>query len=101
MERATCPIFYWGDVDDHGFRILSQLRSYFPQTISTMMDTKTFEAFQEFAVSVSLNSLVDLPHLTDEEQTLYNYLVINQKRLEQKRITQIYSNDLLQSVLKI
>jgi hypothetical protein len=96
---SNCPIFYWGDLDDHGFRILSQLRSYFPQTTSIMMDTKTFEAFQEFAVSVLANSSDDLPHLTPEEQNLYNYLVINRKRLEQERITQIYSNELLQRLV--
>lgn len=96
---SNCPIFYWGDLDDHGFRILSQLRSYFPQTVSTMMDIQTFEAFQEFAVAVSPNGLVDLPHLTSQEQTVYKYLVINQKRLEQERITQIYSNNLLQSLI--
>lgn len=98
---SKCPIFYWGDLDDHGFRILSQLRSYFPQTISTMMDVKTFETFQEFAVSVLSTSLDNLPCLTYEEQTLYNYLVINYQRLEQERITQIYSNiELTQKLLR-
>ncbi|WP_434683617.1 Wadjet anti-phage system protein JetD domain-containing protein [Pseudanabaena minima] len=97
----NCPIFYWGDLDDHGFRILSQLRSYFPQTISLMMDTKTFETFQEFAVCVPSNSLDNLSHLTSEERALHNYLVINHKRLEQERITQIYSNNLLQSLVLI
>ncbi|MFN5856747.1 MAG: Wadjet anti-phage system protein JetD domain-containing protein [Pseudanabaenaceae cyanobacterium] len=96
---SNCPIFYWGDLDDHGFRILSQLRSYFPQTSSIMMDSKTFEIFQEFAVAVTTTGLDTLPHLTQEEQALYDYLVTNGKRLEQERITQIYSNELLQNLV--
>ena len=75
--------------------ILSQLRSYFPQTISTMMDTKIFAAFHKFAVSVSATTPNNLSHLTPEEQTLYDYLVISQKRLEQERITQAYANQIL------
>ncbi len=97
---SNCPIYYWGDLDDHGFRILSQLRSYFPQTISTMMDTKTFEAFQEFAVSVLATSFDNVPHLTFEEQALYSHLVMYKKRLEQERITQTYANQLLHNCLQ-
>ncbi|MBD2189108.1 DUF3322 domain-containing protein [Pseudanabaena mucicola] len=97
---SNCPIFYWGDLDDHGFRILSQLRSYFPQTISTMMDTKTFEAFQEFAVSILVTSLDNLPHLTPEEKATYNHLAMYQKRLEQERITQTYANQILENCLQ-
>jgi len=96
---SNCPIFYWGDLDDHGFRILSQVRSYFSQTSSIMMDSKTFETFQGFAISVPTNGLDTLPHLTQEEQALYGYLVTNGKRLEQERITQVYSNELLQSLV--
>lgn len=94
---SNCPIFYWGDLDADGFKILSQLRSYFLQTTSIMMDIKTFEAFQEFAVIV-LEKIETLPHLTPEEKSLYTYLVIQQKRLEQERISQTYVNQLLQKL---
>jgi hypothetical protein len=87
---SSCQIFYWGDLDADGFKILSQLRSYFPHVISMMMDTKTFETFQEFSVSVLTNKLENLQYLTAEEATLYNYLVVYQKRLEQERISQDY-----------
>jgi hypothetical protein len=87
---SRCQIFYWGDLDADGFKILSQLRSYFPQVISIMMDTKTFETFQEFSVSVPEANLENLQYLTSEEANLYNYLMLHHKRLEQERIRQDY-----------
>lgn len=87
---SRCPIFYWGDLDADGFKILSQLRSYFPRVISVMMDAKTFEIFQEFSVPVPEVNLENLQHLTSEEANLYNYLVTHQRRLEQERIRQDY-----------
>jgi hypothetical protein len=94
---SRCPIFYWGDLDTDGFKILSQLRSYFPQVISIMMDTKTFETFQEFSVSLPTSNSENLQHLTFEEATLYNYLVIHHKRLEQERISQDYVDRILRN----
>lgn len=95
---SSYPIFYWGDLDVDGFRILSQLRSYFPQTISIMMDRETFEIFSEFAVSVARSTPEVLPCLTPEESTLYTYLATFQKRLEQEHIHQDYVNRFLQNL---
>lgn len=92
-------IFYWGDLDLDGFKILSQLRSYFPHVVSIMMDSKTFEAFHEFAVPVAGAIAEVLPHLTEEEHRLYQYLAFHQKRLEQERISQEYVNKFLQNLL--
>ncbi|PMM02558.1 Wadjet anti-phage system protein JetD domain-containing protein [Vibrio breoganii] len=41
---TQCQIRYWGDIDTHGFAILSQLRSYFPHTQSMLMDEATLLA---------------------------------------------------------
>ncbi len=94
---SACPIFYWGDLDVDGFKILSQLRAYFSQTTSIMMDMETFKTFDEFAVSVegakpSKGIAEILPNLTSEELALYAYLTLHQKRLEQERIHQHYAN---------
>ncbi|MHC5718996.1 MAG: Wadjet anti-phage system protein JetD domain-containing protein, partial [Nostoc sp.] len=94
---AHCPIFYWVDLDTDGFKILSQLRSYFPQTISIMMDVKTFETFKEFAVIVAESTAENLLYLTLEEQALYSYLSLHNKRLEQERISQDYAYRYIQS----
>lgn len=97
---SRCPIFYWGDLDVDGFKILSQLRMYFPQTISIMMDRATFEMFQEFAVSVKGAIAEILPNLNSEEETLYTHLALHQKRLEQERISQDYVNRILHNLIQ-
>jgi len=95
-------IYYWGDIDEHGFQILHQLRSYFPQTQSVMMDRFTFDTFQEFAVAGAKNPAVRLPNLTEEEAELYTFLQNNptQNRLEQERISQAYADAYLQKIDK-
>ena len=37
-------IYYWGDIDTHGFAILDQLRAYFPAARSLLMDRETLLA---------------------------------------------------------
>ncbi len=39
-------IHYWGDIDTHGFAILNQLRRYFPQAASLLMDRETLMEHQ-------------------------------------------------------
>ncbi len=96
---AECPIFYWGDMDVDGFKILAQVRSHFPQTQSVMMDKLTYSRFQSFAVSIQTKHAEEPAFLTADEQTLYGYLADNHKRLEQERISQTYVNQYLQALL--
>ena len=96
-----CPIVYWGDLDAHGFEILSQIRRYFPQTRSVMMDRETFETFQAFSVRGTAAIAKDLPNLTPEEQSLYTDLVLHQRRLEQEHIDQSYANRRLELTLSL
>lgn len=95
-----CPILYWGDLDADGFKILSQFRSYFPQTISVMMDEETFRTFKEFAVSAAGSKIENLSHLTPAEYCLFAYLSKHNKRLEQERISQDFANQYLQNLLQ-
>jgi len=67
-------IFYWGDLDTHGFLILHQIRSYYPGVNSIMMDQ-------------------------DAEKEMFLYLKENNYRLEQEKITQIYSDKLLYKIV--
>ncbi|RUM94017.1 MAG: hypothetical protein DSZ28_05380, partial [Thiothrix sp.] len=48
---AQKELFYWGDIDTHGFAILSQLRGYFPHTQSLLMDQETLQRFRPLWVS--------------------------------------------------
>jgi hypothetical protein len=69
-------LLYWGDIDVQGFEILSQFRSYFPQTKSILMDKLTFDKFFEDDNGTPTNISTRL-HLTDEEQQLYDILKTN------------------------
>lgn len=84
-------IIYWGDIDAQGLQILSQIRSYFPQTKSVMMDFKTLNLFQQFIVSgTPTNAAINLQNLTTEEKELFDFLNEKNCRLEQEKIDQNY-----------
>lgn len=85
-------ILYWGDIDVQGFEILSQFRSYFPQTKSVLMDKQTFDYFFENDNGTPTNISTKL-NLTDEEQQLYDILKTNNWRLEQEKIPFDYVNE--------
>jgi len=86
-------IIYWGDIDAHGFQILSQIRGYFPRTQSCMMDFETFREFKYLAVTGTDTNVTALENLTPEEHELFEYL-INLKennRLEQEKVPHVYA----------
>jgi hypothetical protein len=85
--------YYWGDIDAHGFQILNQFRTYFPNTVTLMMDEKTLKCFKPAEGEPCTNQ--NLPMLTTEEHNLYQYLRENNLRLEQEKITQAYAEDKL------
>jgi hypothetical protein len=88
----TRPIYYWGDIDTHGFAILSQLRGYYPQTRSLLMERSTLVTFRRLCVEEeeSKRETRPLGNLTDPERALYEDLVENRLgrhlRLEQERV---------------
>lgn len=88
-----CRLYYWGDIDTHGFAILSGVRSYFPQIHSWLMDEDTLLHCKEQwgkEPEEKSHHAETLKHLTTSEQTLYDKLKTNhwQKllRLEQEKI---------------
>ncbi len=87
---ARCCIYYWGDIDTHGFAILDQLRSRFNQVESFLMDRATLLAFEPLWGEEERQTLRDLPRLNAEERSLYDDLRDNRirtnLRLEQERI---------------
>ncbi len=86
-------IIYWGDIDAHGFQILSQLRGYFSQTRSCMMDLHTFTQFRDLAITGPDTIMTDLENLTDGERELFELLIGLKKsnRLEQEKIPHVYA----------
>lgn len=88
-----CQLYYWGDIDTHGFAILSAARSHFPKLQSWLMDEATLlhckAQWGEEPEDKSHQAEV-LPHLNNIEQSLYQRLKTNhwryKLRLEQEKI---------------
>ncbi len=87
---ASKDIWYWGDIDSHGFAMLNQLRSYFPQARSLLMDRSTLLAHDALWGHEPTPTCKPLPHLDVHEQALYDDLCHDRLaaslRLEQERI---------------
>ncbi len=83
-------IYYWGDIDTHGFAMLDQVRQYFPHTESLLMDKETLLAHRQLWGEESKPTSRDLDHLRPQETELYQEIIDNRYgknlRLEQERI---------------
>jgi len=91
LWMQQCEIFYWGDIDTHGFGILDQLRHHFPEARSLLMDHSTLYKHKSMWGIEEKQLKRDLPLLTLEERELYDDLRFNRiqdnLRLEQERIS--------------
>jgi len=84
-------IVYWGDIDTHGFAMLDQMRSYFPQTRSMLMNRETLLSHRQFWGFEPKQTARELPRLDAAESALYQDLLTGTYapsiRLEQERIS--------------
>jgi hypothetical protein len=83
--------FYWGDIDTHGFAILSRARSYLPHLQSMMMEKSVLLRHRDLWVEEKEQHGADsLLNLTEEELDVYRNLKQQSwgfhLRLEQERI---------------
>ncbi len=87
---GNCSIYYWGDIDTHGFGILDQLRGHFDHVVSFLMDRATLDAHAAIWGHEDNPLRADLHRLTTEERALYDDLCNNRirtgLRLEQEYI---------------
>jgi hypothetical protein len=99
---ARTEIYYWGDIDTHGFAILDRLRSMFPGARSLLMDRETFAAHRELSVQELTPSRAHLSRLNPEEQALFDDLVhdrLGEKmRLEQERLAYAFLERSLKAI---
>ena len=83
-------IHYWGDIDTHGFAILNQLRGFFPDVASLLMDQETLMEHQALWGVEPSPETGALKRLTADESVLYDQLrrdeLGHQIRLEQEKI---------------
>ena len=91
---SQLAVFYWGDIDSHGFAILDQLRNKFPHVQSLLMDETTLMKHREFWGYETKPENRELHRLTNSEQNLYQALLDNHYaehlRLEQERVDYKY-----------
>ncbi len=83
-------LFYWGDLDTHGFVILDGFRRHFPLARSLLMDRDTLQSHRDRWTRESKPSRRALERLEPHEREVYDDLVANtlgeNVRLEQERI---------------
>lgn len=89
---AQQPLLYWGDIDTHGFAILSRLRGHWPHTRAILMDRDTLMSHRDLWTDEppGRRCLNDLTALDPEEAALFDDLrgdVLSERvRLEQERV---------------
>jgi hypothetical protein len=93
---------YWGDLDSHGFAILSRARGYLPDLRSVLMDEATLLAHQPlWAAEDKQHGAAALPGLTEAEQAVYQGLKqgrwgenvrMEQERVEWRRVLQVLAS---------
>ena len=88
LQRSR--VFYWGDIDSHGFAILDQLRARLPATESFLMDRATLLAHAELWGVEATPTRRELPRLRPAEAALYDDIcqqrLAQNLRLEQERV---------------
>lgn len=102
-QLATLPwlhgprVYYWGDLDTHGLRILHTLRAAGIETTSLLMDLPTLQAFEDLWVHETSPFTGELNLLTRAEAEAYDYLRAHPgTRLEQERIDWFHVVETLQ-----
>ena len=95
-----CPrVIYSGDLDTHGFAILSGLRAGIGRAESLAMDRETLLAHRDRWGTETSPTAARLPHLTAAEAELYADLVEDtygpRVRLEQERLDWAYLSEVI------
>lgn len=85
-------VYYWGDIDTHGFGMLNRLRMLLPEARSLLMDRATLDAHRSLWGHESEDAcyLGDVSRLHPNERALYDDLRFHRLgeriRLEQERV---------------
>jgi hypothetical protein len=84
-------IYYWGDIDTHGFAMLDRLRGGFPNARSLLMNRETLMAHRSLWGCEDVPRRTALSWLQKDEQALFDDLVSDRLgenvRLEQERVS--------------
>jgi hypothetical protein len=86
---ANSELYCWFDMDAAGFEMLNMVRKYYNHTKSFLMDKTTYNEFSEFSVHSAYRK-TELPFLNEDEEEMYHFLLKENRRLEQERISNVY-----------
>lgn len=82
-----CEVYYWGDIDQHGFAMLARLRAAFPHIKSFLMNADTLVKWWEFVVDDETTRIsLSLHLLTETETSVFHDVHSTRRRLEQERV---------------
>jgi hypothetical protein len=88
---ADRPLWYWGDMDTHGFAMIDMIRHYFPRARSFLMNEATLLSHKPLWGTEPSPVNRNLPLLTRDEARVYDALRHHTHapnlRLEQERIS--------------
>lgn len=84
-------LFYWGDLDVHGFHILARLRTAFPQVQSVLMDDRPLELFTNHRINAKPSAYQNTDRLTPSEAAVYELLQRGEILLEQEKIPHVFA----------
>ncbi len=90
-------LYYWGDIDAHGYEILNGWRADGVPVTSILMDPDTYETYEPFGTNTDKNNQPlrpgvpkALPCLTPDERAVYERVLdaahTGHRRIEQERI---------------
>ena len=90
-------IYYFGDLDEHGFDILSSYRRFYPDIQSFCMDRDTWNKYQMFAFEGKKLDGSKVPENLKDAERLFFCILHNSKkdRIEQERISVEYIKEVV------
>lgn len=95
---TTAPhLYYWGDIDAHGYEILNGWRADGVSVTSILMDPATYDTYEPYGTNTDVKNRPltagtrkPLPLLTNDERTVYERITDphwqGHRRIEQERI---------------
>ncbi len=92
-------IFYWGDLDEHGFEILNQFKTFFPKTRSILMEKSLLTQHKIYITEGKQSKAVQLPALDSNETEVFELIRESNIRLEQEKIPQDFVEGYLHNLL--
>jgi hypothetical protein len=83
---VTVPLYYWGDMDPHGYSILNALRADYPAAKSVLMDYPAFKRYSSLLAKCSVPVNSEFERLTEDEKLAAGETCRIQKGIEQEKI---------------